>query len=101
MHELNVGFHLERENNTRREVMKQRREEVEWKEKQEQIEEERSWGLRSRCSLMKSIFGLLDNWGADKQTTRMPKLLVQSSQIDFLGRCARVYSVQHGQREIC
>jgi hypothetical protein len=79
----------------RGEVTKQRQKET--GEKGPQAE----FGLPSKHSLMKSIFRLLDNWGAEKQTTPMRVRSLQALQIDFLGRCALVYGVQPDKREIC
>jgi hypothetical protein len=42
---------------------------------------------------------LLDNWGGEKQTTRMRDSSVQASQIDFLSRRAWAGCVPHGKRE--
>jgi len=58
-------------------------------------------GLPSKHWPMKSIFRLLDNWEAGKQTTAMRVHLLRALQIDFFGRCARFCCVQHFKREIC
>lgn len=95
LHECDVRFHLRREDNMRGEVTKQRQKETGKKGPQEEF------GLPSKHSLMKSIFRLLDNWGAGKQTTAMRVRLLRALQIDFPGRCARFCYVQHCEREIC
>jgi hypothetical protein len=79
----------------RGEVTKQRQKETGKKGPQAEF------GLPSKHSLMKSIFRLLDNWGAGKQTTAMRVRLLRALQIDFPGRCARFCYVQHCEREIC
>ena len=94
-HERDVRFHLGREDNMRGEVTKQRQKET--GEKGPQAE----FGLPSKHSPIKSIFRLLDNWGAEKQTTAMRVRSLQALQIDFFGHCARFYCVHHCKREIC
>jgi len=44
---------------------------------------------------------LLDNYGGEKQTTRMRDGSVQASQIDFLTSCRWDCRVQLGERENC
>jgi len=82
LHELDVSFHLPRENNMRREKRNSRLYRV-------------GAGAGNGGRRAEREKPLLDNWRGEKQTRRMRELLERLFQVDFLKGLAVTFRAQH------